>query len=147
MSCCESPNHCKRNAGGADASQASANALEASLRPTLPPNVSDRPKRSYAGLPESRPSIARTSKARLALCRPVPTLSPHDGRSSLRSGTNATGKSLKPRAPRGATRQNTQHALSLANRGYVLETGRVVMSGTESELLANEDVRKAYLGL
>lgn len=52
------------------------------------------------------------------------------------------------RAPRvAATGQNTQHALSLANRGYVLETGRVVMSGTGSELLANEDVRKAYLGL
>jgi branched-chain amino acid transport system ATP-binding protein len=43
--------------------------------------------------------------------------------------------------------QNTQHALSLAHRGYVLEAGRVVMSGTGSELLANEEVRKAYLGL
>jgi len=43
--------------------------------------------------------------------------------------------------------QNTQHALSLANRGYVLEAGRVVMSGSGSELLANEEVRKAYLGL
>jgi branched-chain amino acid transport system ATP-binding protein len=43
--------------------------------------------------------------------------------------------------------QNTQHALSLANRGYVLETGRVVMAGTGAELLANEDVRRAYLGL
>jgi len=43
--------------------------------------------------------------------------------------------------------QNTQHALSLANRGYVLETGRVVISGTGPELLANEEVRKAYLGL
>ena len=43
--------------------------------------------------------------------------------------------------------QDTQHALSLAHRGYVLETGRVVMSGTGSELLANEQVRKAYLGL
>lgn len=43
--------------------------------------------------------------------------------------------------------QNTQHALSLANRGYVLEAGRVVMSGTGSELLTNQEVRKAYLGL
>ena len=43
--------------------------------------------------------------------------------------------------------QNTQHALSLANRGYVLEAGRVVMSGTGAELLSNEEVRKAYLGL
>jgi branched-chain amino acid transport system ATP-binding protein len=43
--------------------------------------------------------------------------------------------------------QDTQHALLLANRAYVLETGRVVLSGTGSELLANEEVRKAYLGL
>ena len=35
--------------------------------------------------------------------------------------------------------QNTQHALSLANRGYVLEAGRVVMSGTGSELLTNKE--------
>jgi branched-chain amino acid transport system ATP-binding protein len=43
--------------------------------------------------------------------------------------------------------QNTQHALMLANRGYVLEAGRVVLAGTGSELLANEEVRRAYLGL
>jgi branched-chain amino acid transport system ATP-binding protein len=43
--------------------------------------------------------------------------------------------------------QNTQHALSLANRGYVLEAGRVVLTGSGRELLANEAVRKAYLGL
>jgi branched-chain amino acid transport system ATP-binding protein len=43
--------------------------------------------------------------------------------------------------------QNTQHALLVANRGYVLEAGRVVLSGTGSELLTNQDVRKAYLGL
>ena len=43
--------------------------------------------------------------------------------------------------------QNTQHALRVANRGYVLEAGRVVLSGTGAELLTNEDVRRAYLGL
>jgi len=43
--------------------------------------------------------------------------------------------------------QNTQHALLVANRGYVLEAGRVVLSGTGSELLTNQDVRKVYLGL
>lgn len=43
--------------------------------------------------------------------------------------------------------QNTQHALSLSSRGYVLEAGRVVLSGSGHELLANADVRKAYLGL
>jgi branched-chain amino acid transport system ATP-binding protein len=43
--------------------------------------------------------------------------------------------------------QNTQHALAIASRGYVLEAGRVVLSGSGQELLANPDVRKAYLGL
>ncbi len=42
--------------------------------------------------------------------------------------------------------QNAQMALSVATRGYVLETGRVTLSGTGQELLANDDVRKAYLG-
>ena len=43
--------------------------------------------------------------------------------------------------------QNTAHALSLCARGYVLEAGRIVLSGTGQELLANAEVRKAYLGL
>ena len=43
--------------------------------------------------------------------------------------------------------QNTEHALALANRAYVLESGRVVLTGTGKELLANEQVREAYLGL
>jgi branched-chain amino acid transport system ATP-binding protein len=43
--------------------------------------------------------------------------------------------------------QNTQHALSLAHRGFVMESGKIVLSGSGSELLANINVRKAYLGL
>jgi branched-chain amino acid transport system ATP-binding protein len=43
--------------------------------------------------------------------------------------------------------QNTEHALDLAHRGYVLESGHVVLSGTGKELLANSRVREAYLGL
>lgn len=43
--------------------------------------------------------------------------------------------------------QNTEHALAIAHRGFVLESGRVVLSGTGPELLANEKVREAYLGL
>jgi branched-chain amino acid transport system ATP-binding protein len=43
--------------------------------------------------------------------------------------------------------QNTENALALAHRGYVLESGRVVLAGTGKELLANEQVRQAYLGL
>ena len=42
--------------------------------------------------------------------------------------------------------QNAQMALSVADRGYVLETGRIVTSGTGAELLADEAVKKAYLG-
>ena len=41
--------------------------------------------------------------------------------------------------------QNAFHALRLAHRGYVLANGRVVLQGTGAELLANEEVRKAYL--
>ncbi len=42
--------------------------------------------------------------------------------------------------------QNANVALSVADRGYVLQTGEVVLSGPAQELLANEDMKKAYLG-
>jgi branched-chain amino acid transport system ATP-binding protein len=42
--------------------------------------------------------------------------------------------------------QNAAQALNLANRGYVLETGEIVLSGTGAELLADDRVRAAYLG-
>jgi branched-chain amino acid transport system ATP-binding protein len=42
--------------------------------------------------------------------------------------------------------QNANLALSIADRGYVLETGEIKLTGTGRDLLANEDVRKAYLG-
>ena len=42
--------------------------------------------------------------------------------------------------------QNAAMALSIADRGYVLQTGEVVLSGTAKSLLANELVQKAYLG-
>ena len=41
--------------------------------------------------------------------------------------------------------QNAYHALRLAHRGYVMQNGRIVLSGTGAELLANRDVRSAYL--
>jgi len=41
--------------------------------------------------------------------------------------------------------QNAHHALRLADRGYVLQTGRIVLSGTGAELLANPEIRAAYL--
>ena len=42
--------------------------------------------------------------------------------------------------------QNAQMALSVAQRAYVLETGRIIMQGSAAELLNNDSVRKAYLG-
>jgi branched-chain amino acid transport system ATP-binding protein len=43
--------------------------------------------------------------------------------------------------------QNTRQALALAGRGYVLESGRVVLEGTGAELLGDPHVQRAYLGL
>ncbi len=42
--------------------------------------------------------------------------------------------------------QNAQMALSIASRGYVMETGKIVTTGTGKELLSSPEVRKAYLG-
>jgi len=60
------------------------------------------------------------------------------------------GHISKLRKERGMTillvEQNARGALSIADRGYVLETGRVVLQGSSEELLANPDVQRAYLG-
>ena len=42
--------------------------------------------------------------------------------------------------------QNARAALKVADRGYVLETGKVILEGIASELLENPDVQRAYLG-
>jgi branched-chain amino acid transport system ATP-binding protein len=43
--------------------------------------------------------------------------------------------------------QNASKALEVAHRAYVLETGTIVQQGTGQELLASEEVQKAYLGM
>jgi branched-chain amino acid transport system ATP-binding protein len=43
--------------------------------------------------------------------------------------------------------QNARAALSIADRGYVLETGRIVLQDSGPALLANEKVQQAYLGV
>jgi branched-chain amino acid transport system ATP-binding protein len=43
--------------------------------------------------------------------------------------------------------QNAVKSLEIADRGYVIESGRVVLSGSKKELYGNEEVRKAYLGI
>ena len=42
--------------------------------------------------------------------------------------------------------QNAKMALSIADRAYVLETGRIVLEGNARDLLNNDEVKKAYLG-
>jgi branched-chain amino acid transport system ATP-binding protein len=42
--------------------------------------------------------------------------------------------------------QNASMALQIANRAYVMETGSIVLSGTGSELMQSDDIKKAYLG-
>ena len=42
--------------------------------------------------------------------------------------------------------QNARETLRIAHRGYVLDMGRVVLSGTGEELLSNEEVKRAFLG-
>ena len=42
--------------------------------------------------------------------------------------------------------QNANMALSIANRAYVLETGKIVIKGNANEMLNNESIRAAYLG-
>jgi len=57
---------------------------------------------------------------------------------------------IKDLHKKGATillvEQNAQAALSVADRGYVLETGRIVTTGTGAELLSSPEIKKAYLG-
>ena len=43
--------------------------------------------------------------------------------------------------------QNVQASLEIADRAYVIETGKNVMEGTAAELLANDDLKAAYLGM
>ena len=45
------------------------------------------------------------------------------------------------------TEQNTKQSLEISDRGYVLENGRIVLSGSGQELLDNEHVKQAYLGI
>jgi branched-chain amino acid transport system ATP-binding protein len=42
--------------------------------------------------------------------------------------------------------QNAKAALGIADRGYVLETGKIILQGPAEDLLANKDVQRAYLG-
>mgnify|MGYP003050548446 CR=1 FL=1 len=57
----------------------------------------------------------------------------------------AMGRALMSK-PKLLVEQNAQAALSVADRAYVLETGKISLTGTGAELMASDAVRKAYLG-
>lgn len=59
---------------------------------------------------------------------------------SIIKDINATGTTIL------LVEQNANMALSIANKAYVLETGRITLSGSAKELAASEEIRKAYLG-
>jgi branched-chain amino acid transport system ATP-binding protein len=59
---------------------------------------------------------------------------------SIIKDINATGTTIL------LVEQNANMALSIANTAYVLETGRITLSGSAKELAASEEIRKAYLG-
>jgi len=105
-----------------------------------------QPAGTLSGGQQQMLAIARGLMARprlLLLDEPSMGLAPN-----LVEGIFATIQSLKEQ---GTTiflvEQNAFGALSIADRGYVLETGRIVVSDTGAELLRNEKVKEAYLGL
>ncbi|HEY3426040.1 MAG TPA: ABC transporter ATP-binding protein [Negativicutes bacterium] len=53
---------------------------------------------------------------------------------------NSTGKTVL------LVEQNANQALKVANRAYILETGRIIMSGNASEMINNPEIKRAYLG-
>ena len=52
----------------------------------------------------------------------------------------------RSRSPQRHSVQNAAMALSIADRGYVLSTGEIVLEGPASQLLRSEDLKRAYLG-
>ncbi len=91
-------------------------------------------------------AIARALMARprvLLLDEPSLGLAPQIVRTIFRiiSEINASGTTIL------LVEQNAHMALKVAHRAYVLQVGRVVMEGSASELAANDEVRKAYLGV
>jgi len=59
------------------------------------------------------------------------------------------GRARPPAQPLGRVlmvEQNAAMALSIADRGYVLSTGEIVLEGPAAELLRSEDLKRAYLG-
>jgi len=105
-----------------------------------------QPGRSLSGGEQQMLAIARALMIRprlLLLDEPSLGLSPRLTRDifAVIARLNAEGATIL------LVEQNARHALAVASRAYVLETGRVVVSGPARELAADPRIRAAYLGL
>ena len=65
---------------------------------------------------------------------------------SLHNRSVHSGEGLSDHHTEHVVEQNAKKALSIADRAYVLETGKIVLSGDAKELMNNESIKKAYLG-
>ena len=108
--------------------------LSCALRTAGPLEPSVANNRVLLAIMTARPNplTSDKSKSRNAGCRVI------------RSGAEPTAVSLHAVL---LAEQNTTVALKMADFGYILENGRVVMEGTAKELSSNEDVKEFYLGL
>ena len=108
---------------------------------------------------EARPARRHPLRRRAADARPGqgahgPAAPAHAGRAvhrpCARSWCGRSSTSSRSCATQGTTillvEQNARAALAIADRGYVMETGRIMLEGTAEELRDNHDVRRAYLG-
>ena len=64
----------------------------------------------------------------------------------VRRTSRSSSRSTRPESPVFVVEQNANMALSIADRGYVLQTGKIVLNDTSQALLANPQMRAAYLG-
>ncbi|MGM0645372.1 MAG: ABC transporter ATP-binding protein [Thermodesulfobacteriota bacterium] len=105
-----------------------------------------RPARTLSGGEQQMAALARSLMSRprlLLLDEPSLGLSPllaKDILKTIRDLNREDGLSVL------LVEQNARAALRVAHRGYVLETGRVILEGSGNELLAHEEVQRAYLG-
>jgi branched-chain amino acid transport system ATP-binding protein len=113
------------------------------------PILSERRRQSAGTLSGGQQQMLAIGRALMALPRILMLDEPSLGLAPLvvREIFRIIGEINRAGATILLVEQNTRQALALAQRGYVLENGRVVLVGAGAELLNNEHVRRAYLGL
>jgi branched-chain amino acid transport system ATP-binding protein len=116
---------------------------------TLFPILKDRQQQLAASFSGGEQQMLAIGRALMAAPRLLMMDEPSLGLSPLM--TQRVGSIIQAIHGDGITilliEQNANMALRLANRGYVLERGAVVMQGAGKDLLANDEVRRAYLGI